>query len=86
MKPKKRSLNEIRQSKDYGYRPPVQENEPESQESQLESMHYLANGLGYVQDKGLLTEVVYFALKAMKNNPKLKITEAFEAGCDEWDV
>ena len=83
---KKRTMNELRQSKDFGYKPPIKDEIKEEPEKQLESMQYLANGLRYADEKGLLIEVVYHALQAMKNNPKLKITEAFEAGCDEWDI
>lgn len=49
--------------------------------------------LDYIQQQidnrvivGLYSEVCFSALEAMKENPELSITEAFEAGCREWDV
>lgn len=34
----------------------------------------------------LYTEVIVWALLAMKANPTPTVSEAFEAGCSEWDV
>ena len=35
-------------------------------------------------EKGLETEVVYTALKSMKENPNLSISEAIKSGTHEW--
>ena len=37
-------------------------------------------------DYGLEVEVVLFALIALKDNPKISITEALERGLTEWDL
>jgi len=39
-----------------------------------------------VTQYGLEAEVIVGALGAMKNNPDLSIIEAFQQGCNEWDV
>lgn len=44
------------------------------------------NALKKAEEYGMQTEVVTDALKAMKENPKLTISQAIEAGCREWDV
>lgn len=47
---------------------------------------YLIERLKTVKKYKLEVEVIYFALLRMKENPSLSIEDAFEAGCDEWDV
>lgn len=39
-----------------------------------------------VDDEGLLPEVTWSAMKALKNNPNLTILEAYEAGLGEWNI
>jgi hypothetical protein len=36
--------------------------------------------------EGMLTEVVFFALKAMKKDPSLSVLRAICIGCEEWDI
>lgn len=61
-------------------------NKPTKQPSIKESMDHISKRLDTVEKNGLYTEVITFALKAMKENPSLTIPEAFEEGCREWDV
>jgi len=56
------------------------------EQTETDDIQYIANLLGFVREHHLEAEVVYFAIKAMKNNPQLTIKEAFEAGCEEWDL
>lgn len=77
---KKRSLNELRQTKDFGYTAPVSETKIS------DDMDVVQESLKEVYSEGFLTEVVFFALKAMKNNPSLTEIEALNVGREEWDL
>lgn len=35
---------------------------------------------------GMCVEIIVWALQYMKENPEADIIDAFEAGCNEWDV
>ena len=51
----------------------------------LKGLFYLINKvLEFVQQDGLLTEVVYLALKEMKQDPTLSPSEAIQFGYSEW--
>ena len=50
------------------------------------TMNYIQSRLADVNRYGLQVEVIYWALKAMKENSENSIESAFEAGCDEWDI
>lgn len=50
-----------------------------------ETIDYIHHRMRIVKQYGLEIEVIVFALRAMKQNPKLTVVEAFECGCDEWD-
>ncbi|MFA5934964.1 MAG: hypothetical protein WC827_03715 [Candidatus Paceibacterota bacterium] len=52
-------------------------------ENDIEMVHNLLN---YARDFNLVDEVVYSALKEMKDCPHLEIKEALQRACDEWDV
>jgi hypothetical protein len=41
--------------------------------------------LELAQEYGLITEVIYSALEAMKENPNLEPVQAIEIGLEEWD-
>jgi hypothetical protein len=53
-----------------------------------EEAHSLDEVVGwYIQaanEHGLVAEVVYFALKYMKNNPESSIEDAMNYGYNEW--
>lgn len=80
---KKRTLNEYRQSKDFGYKEPATS---VNQGENLNEMDILGTLLKNAQDVNLEVEVVYFALKVMKKDPSLTTAEALAIGCEEWDV
>jgi len=52
----------------------------------IEEMKWIAERLKGVCANGLEVEVITWALQAMKDDPKLTLSEAFEAGCLEWDI
>ena len=79
---KKRTLNEYRQNKDFGYTSPV----PKQESTVNSDMDVVQEILKEVYSEGFLTEVVFFALKAMKNNPSLTEIEALNVGREEWDL
>ena len=49
-------------------------------------MEEISELLEDAQDAGMLTEVVYSALEAMKANPDLEPEVALSIGLEEWDV
>ena len=53
-------------------------------ESIIESMDVVSDALNDADGFDLQTEVVTFALQAMKDNPKLEISEAIMIGFNEW--
>lgn len=48
------------------------------------SLDFIATGLSLAQEYGLEIEVIYYALKAMKENPELTPAQAFYLGVSEW--
>jgi hypothetical protein len=46
----------------------------------------ICKGLDEVRASGLEAEVIYSALIAMKEDKELSPSEAFDRGCDEWDI
>jgi hypothetical protein len=52
----------------------------------ISEMRKVAQRLSAAEEYGLVTEVIVFALDAMKGTPSLTISQAFEIGCREWDV
>ena len=56
------------------------ENQPNIQDE----MQAIGNGLDHALEFGLEIEVIYFALKAMKENPTLTPAQAFFSGVTEW--
>lgn len=42
--------------------------------------------LSYAKRYGLQTEVMTYAINAMKENPKLSLPEALVIGLEEWDI
>ena len=50
----------------------------------LNDMAYIDSLIDESAEHGLITEVVYFSLQAMKNNPQLTIAEAIQIGYDKW--
>lgn len=52
----------------------------------FEDMEYINERLKDVTRYKITPEVIVWSLKAMKNNPELTIVEAFEMGCQEWDI
>lgn len=51
-----------------------------------QEMEIIQKYLENARDFNMLNEVIYTALKTMKENPNLSIEEVLIAGCDEWDV
>jgi hypothetical protein len=49
-------------------------------------MEEISELLESAQEYGLLTEVVYSALEAMKENPELEPHSALAIGLEEWDT
>lgn len=49
-------------------------------------LKYIESRLNSIKGFSLEPEVVAYALKAMKENPELSIEDAFEVGCEEFDV
>lgn len=79
---KKRSLNEYRQSKDFGYKPPSTKEQLEHKD-EVDSIQRI---LKHAEDHGMTFEIVYSALQNMKKNPKLSITESLSDACCDWDI
>lgn len=79
---KKRTLNEYRQNKDFGYTSPV----PKQESTVNSDMDVVQEILKEVYSEGFLTEVVFFALKAMKDNSSLSQIQALNIARDEWDI
>jgi len=50
----------------------------------VQDLEYIHSLLDESAEYGLTTEVVFSALQAMKNDPKLTIAEAIQIGYDEW--
>lgn len=50
----------------------------------VEDMKHVAEALDHANEHGLQVEVVTWALKYMKENPSLTITEAVTLGYFEW--
>ena len=50
----------------------------------LEELNVAESILKIAAKNGLEPEIFVFAVKAMKDNPKLSITEAMYVGFDEW--
>jgi len=50
----------------------------------VQDMEYIQSLLDESAEFGLISEVVFFALQAMKNNPKLTIAQAIQIGYNEW--
>ena len=50
----------------------------------LEELNVAESAIRQAFDDGLAAEVLVFAIKAMKENPNLSITEAIYIGYDEW--
>lgn len=51
---------------------------------ELDEMEFIKETLGYAEEEGLLTEVVYFALKEMKADPTISPSVALQFGYSEW--
>lgn len=51
-----------------------------------DSMEYIKKRLVDVRRFGLEIEVIAFSIKAMKQDPTMSIEDAFECGCEEWDI
>ncbi|HUM52291.1 MAG TPA: hypothetical protein PK431_10765 [Chitinophagales bacterium] len=51
-----------------------------------DTMDFVIERFKVVEQANMQIEVIVAALDAMKTNPSLTIEEAFEAGCEEWDV
>jgi hypothetical protein len=49
-----------------------------------EEIQAISNLLDTAIEYGLETEVIYYALMAMKRNPEMKPVEAFAIGVTEW--
>lgn len=56
----------------------------DSDTSFMETMTHAKNTLDLAQEEGLLTEVVVFALKYMKENPEMTEEEAISASYRDW--
>ena len=52
----------------------------------VSTLEYVSSALKEAAQFGLEEEVIVWALKAMKEDPTISIIEAFERGCQEWDV
>lgn len=50
----------------------------------LDEFDAVKNALKGASEYGLEVEVVVFALKYMKENPRLRVEEAIGLGFDEW--
>ena len=49
-------------------------------------MKQISKRLDDVKFYHMETEVIYSALKIMKDNPEKSILDAFDEGCLEWDI
>ena len=79
---KKRSLNEYRQSKEFGYKPPLTKEQSEHKD-EVNSVRMV---LKHAEEHGMTFEIVYSALQNMKKNPKLSIVESLSNACFDWDI
>lgn len=50
----------------------------------IHDMELITSYLLEAEEYGLLTEVVFYALKAMKEDPTLSEAQAITMGYDEW--
>lgn len=50
----------------------------------VHDMEVISSYLLEAEEYGLLTEVVFYALKAMKENPQLTESQAIVLGYEEW--
>lgn len=50
----------------------------------VHDLEYIQSLLDESAEYGLTSEVVFFALQSMKNNPNLTIAQAIQMGYDEW--
>ena len=50
------------------------------------TLDYLNEKLKIAKEYNLEAEVIYFALKSMKENSELTIEDAFDLGCEQWDI
>lgn len=60
-------------------------NELETEDLFDEEIRKISNFLNWAKEDGLEVEVITWALLAMKNNPKLSISDAMGIGFYEWD-
>jgi hypothetical protein len=61
------------------------ENEIEHEATSKE-VDVICKALRDAEPYGLQSEVIWSALKAMKNDSNISIAQAIEEGLDEWDV
>lgn len=69
--PKKRTLNELRQNKDFGYKPPIQENETVKdyyQKVKFDSQHIVNLIKKFSNDQDLGFEIRKYFLSLKQNN------------------
>lgn len=64
----------------------MEDNKLERNENSLVELDYVSECLRDAGAYDLTTEVVTYALKAMKAHPGLTVQEAMEIGMEEWDV
>ena len=62
------------------------EDKLERNEDSLKELDYVSTCLRDAEAYGLTTEVVTYALKAMKAHPEFSVQDAMERGMEEWDV
>ncbi len=53
-------------------------------DKELNEWNTVDSTLRYAEEEGLLTEVVLFGMKALKENPSMSISEAILFGLNEW--
>ncbi len=51
-----------------------------------EFMLYLRNRIDTMKRQDILPEVITSSLLVLKNNPRISLYEAIEAGCEEWNL
>lgn len=86
---KKRTINEYRQTKDSVYIHPVSHNNINNKHKDInmnEFMLYLKNRIDTMKRQDILPEVITSSLLVLKNNPRISLYEAIEAGCEEWNL
>ena len=62
----------------------MQQQTAQELEDYLKDLQTVKNALKQSRDCGLDVEVVVWALKSMKENPSLSVSEAIETGFWEW--